>query len=111
MPDPKASADEAILQALLASSDRTGDAMLRLAATQTACLVISDAAGSLRRMSMVFEAAATAALVRSLEPGGGSVGSGALDQAERTMRAALDSFIATTDAALRVARVQASTAP
>lgn len=54
MPDAKASADEAILQALLASSDRTGDAMLRLAATQTACLVISDAAGSLRRMSMVF---------------------------------------------------------
>lgn len=104
MPDRAPPPNDEIIDGLLASADPTREAMLRLAATQTACIVISDAAQSLRRMSMVFEAAATAALVRSLEPDGGELGSSAITQAERVMSAALEAFSSTTAAALKVAR-------
>lgn len=89
----------------------TGDAMLRLAAVHTACLVISDAAHSLRRMSLVFEAAATAALVRSLQSDDPGAGNSALDLADRTMGAALNAFKATTAAAIIAARTEPPTAP
>lgn len=102
MPDAASSPDQ-IITSLLGTAEPTGEAMLRLSATQTACVVISDAAQSLRRMSMVFEAAATAALVRSLEPGGAEIATAGLEQAERTMRIALDAFSTTTAAAIRTA--------
>lgn len=89
----------------------TGDAMLRMAAVHTACLVISDAAHSLRRMSLVFEAAATAALVRSLQSDDPDAGSGSLRQAEQTMGAALNAFQATTAAAIVAARTGPPSVP
>lgn len=52
----------------------------------------------------MFEAAATAALVRSLQSDNPDAGSGALQQAEQTMGAALNAFKATAAAAIIAAR-------
>ncbi len=104
MPAGKPASDADPATTALDDVGPTGDAMLRLAAVHAACLVISDAAHSLRRMSLVFEAAATAALVRSLQSDDPDAGRAPLEQAEQTMGAALNTFKATTAAAITAAR-------
>jgi predicted dinucleotide-utilizing enzyme len=84
--------------------DETAEAILRLAAVQSACIALSDAAAHLRRTSMLVEAASAAALARSLKAGPDDrdwVLS--LEGAERTMQAAVATFVQTSQAAAALA--------
>lgn len=81
-----------------------GEAMLRLAAVHTACMVFSDAAAHLRRTAMAVEAAGVAALTRSLAAGPGERGwQETLNGSELMMTAAVARFIETTRAAMSLA--------
>lgn len=111
MPEDQPASDAALSAQLVEAAGPASEAMLRVAATHAACMVISDAAHSLRRMSMVFEAATTAALAQSLRSGDATSGQGALSQAEQAMSAAIRVFSLTTAEAIKVAQETPPSAP
>jgi hypothetical protein len=111
MPDDQPALDTDISARLVEGAGPASESMLRVAAAHGACMMISDAAHSLRRSLMIYEAATAAALVRSIQTGDGGRAKAELALAEESIGMSIRVFKAVAVEAVLAAGLERPTAP